>query len=185
MPCLCLCSSPCSLVKNVPYHSRSPDIANEPKQAISNFIPACLWQGDIRLHLKVDVPSPVFDDGLYHCNPVGLRADISYGMPQALPWWTSQTAVQCEHFGWATWGLFSWPFGRDTRLCRFGGRDSPELSCPVAILELFLLYSSLSGWCGVWRLLKWVSPVLSPSCCIIFQRLVNILICHPNSTPTS
>lgn len=116
---------------------------------------------------------------------VGCRAEISYGVPQALPWWTSQRAEQCKHFGWATWGLFSWPFGRETRLCQFGGRNSLEFLCTIAILELFSLYSSLSVWWGVWRPPKWISPMLSPSCCITFQCRVNILILCPNSTSAS
>lgn len=53
------------------------------------------------------------------------------------------------------------------------------------VSSLFSLCSSLSGWGEWWRPLEWRSPTLSPSCCIIFQCLVNILVLHSNSNPDS
>lgn len=122
-----------------PPHRRSPTIANEPKQAVT----------DVRLHVKVDVP--VFGDGLYRCNACWLQSG-------SFLWFASSLATTDKRHSSAVWTpgvcntgtvqLALWL--RDTTVPVWWLRQ-PGTFASCSYLELFLLYSSLSGWCRAWR----------------------------------
>lgn len=115
------------------------------------FLLACDRVTDVRLHVKVDVASPVYDDGLYRCNACWLQGRGFLWVASSLATtdkWDSSTVWTPWVCNTGTVQLAVWL--RDMTVPVWWLRQ-PGNFASCSYLELFLLYSSLSGWYRVWR----------------------------------